>query len=97
MMLTRLLSARITRKATLALTAMVAMCGHAWAQHGQMTPVLQSYFKMVYAGDVSGATALFASEPDDQGSRMLAERFEHRFLERDDGLDPGRGRRSRRA
>lgn len=73
--------------AAVALLALVAICSPARAQHGQMTPVLNSYFKMVFAGDVSGAPALFADEPDDQGSLLLAERFGGRFLERDDGLD----------
>ena len=57
------------------------------AQHMQMTPVLGAYFKMVFAGDVSGATAMFARKPDDNGSKMLAERFQRRFVERKDSLD----------
>jgi hypothetical protein len=63
------------------------MSGPAQAQHGQMTPVLNAYLKMVFAGDVSGAVDLFASEPDDRGSMMLVDRFERRFNERTDGLD----------
>ena len=86
-MLTKSFYVRSTQAAAFALLALVAICSPARAQHGQMTPVLNSYFKMVFAGDVSAAQALFASEPDDQGSRMLTERFAGRFLERDDGLD----------
>ena len=86
-MLTRPLFVRSALAAMIALIAMVAIGSPAWAQHGQMTPVINSYFKMVFAGDISGAPALFASEPDDHGSRMLTERFERRFVERDEGLD----------
>ena len=86
-MLTKSFYVRSTQAAAIAMLALVAICSPSRAQHGQMTPVLNSYFKMVFAGDVSGASALFASEPDDQGSKMLAERFGRRFIERDDGLD----------
>lgn len=73
--------------AIIALTALVGPFSQSQAQHTQMTPVLGAYFKMVFAGDVSGATALFAGEPDDNGSKMLASRFERRFVERSDSLD----------
>jgi hypothetical protein len=63
------------------------MGGPACAQHGQMTPVLNEYFKMVFAGDVSGAGALFANEPDDHGSQMLTDRFDRRFVKQTDSLD----------
>jgi hypothetical protein len=59
----------------------------AWAQHVQATPVLNQYFKMVFSGDISGAPALFESEPDDHGSLMLNEKFKSRFLDRSNGLD----------
>jgi hypothetical protein len=86
-MLTKYFYVRSSLAATIALMALVAICSPARAQHGQMTPVLNSYFKMVFAGDVSGASALFAAEPDDSGSKMFAERFERRFVERSDSLD----------
>lgn len=80
-------SPRIAETALIALLACIAVSGPAQAQHGHMTPVLSAYLKMVFAGDVSGATDLFASEPDDRGSMMLVDRFERRFNERTDGLD----------
>lgn len=86
-MLTKSFSVHRVLVAMVTLMAMVAIWSPARAQHGQMTPVLNSYFKMVYAGDISGAPALFASEPDDRGSMMLANRFERRFAERVEGLD----------
>jgi len=73
--------------AIIAILALVGPFGQSEAQHQQTTPVLGAYFKMVFAGDVSGATALFTAEPDDDGSKMLASRFERRFVERSDGLD----------
>lgn len=76
--------------ALIALLACVALTGPAQAQHGQLTPVLSTYLKMVFAGDTSGAPELFASEPDDRGSMMLADRFERRFIERSSGLDLSR-------
>jgi len=57
------------------------------AQHMQMTPVLNEYFRMVFAGDLSDAGELFASEPEDQGSVMLGNKFNRRFNDRSDGLD----------
>ena len=72
------------------LLAIVATSSPANAQHGQMTPVLNDYMKMVFAGDVSVAGSLFSSNPDDRGSQMLADRFERRFVARSDGLDFGR-------
>jgi len=71
----------------IALLALVHPFSQSEAQHAQMTPVLGAYFNMVYAGDISGATALFESEPNDNGSKTLAARFERRFVERSDGLD----------
>ncbi len=59
----------------------------AHAQHVQATPVLNQYFKMVFAGDISGAPALFEREPADHGTAMLRDKFGSRFVERDDGLD----------
>lgn len=70
-----------------ALMALVGLFSQGQAQHPQMTPVLGAYFKMVFAGDVSGAKDLFAAEPDDHGSKMLSSRFERRFVERSDSLD----------
>lgn len=78
---------RATIIAFIALLACFAATGPAQAQHAQMTPVLNAYFKMVFAGDVSGAAALFASNPDDQGTKMLAGKFTRRFVERSDGID----------
>lgn len=69
------------------LLALVAISSPARAQHGQMTPVLNDYLKMVFAGDVSVAGSLFSGNPDDRASKMLADRFERRFVERSDGLD----------
>ena len=88
-MLRRTLFACSAPAALFALVAMVAICNPAGAQHTQVTPVLKSYFQMVFAGDVSGAPALFASEPDDHGSRMLTEGFGRRVVEREEGLDLG--------
>jgi hypothetical protein len=78
---------RIVATALITLLACIAVSIPAQAQHGHMTPVLSAYLKMVFAGDVSGAADLFASEPDDRGSLMLVDRFERRFNERTDGLD----------
>ena len=89
-MVKKIVSPHIVATAVVALLACIAVSGPAQAQHGQMTPVLSAYLKMVFAGDVSGAAALFASEPDDRGSMMLVDRFERRFNERNDGLDLAR-------
>ena len=86
-MMKRTYSPRILATALIALLACIAVPGPAQAQHGHMTPVLSAYLKMVFAGDVSGASDLFASEPDDRGSIMLVEKFERRFSRRTDGLD----------
>ena len=83
-------SPRIVATALIGLLACIAVSGPVQAQHGQMTPVLGAYLKMVLAGDVSGATGLFASDPDDNGSKMLVDRFQRRFTERADGLDLSR-------
>jgi hypothetical protein len=80
-------SPRLVATALIALLACIAVSVPAQAQHGRMTPVLSAYLKMVFAGDVSGAANLFASEPGDRGSMMLVDRFERRFNERTDGLD----------
>ena len=71
----------------LAILACVALYATAEGQHVQATPVLNEYFKMVFAGDVSAADALFADSPEDHGSQMLAARFKGRFVEKSDGLD----------
>lgn len=89
-MVKKIISRQIVATALAALLACIAVSGPAQAQHAQMTPVLSAYFKMVFAGDVSGAAALFASEPEDRGSMMLVDRFERRFNERTDGLDLAR-------
>jgi len=83
-------SPRIVAIALIALLACIAVSGPAQAQHGQMTPVLSAYLKMVFAGDLTGAVDLFASAPDDRGSMMLVARFERRFNDRTDGLDLSR-------
>ncbi len=80
-------SPRIVANALIVLLACSALAGPAQAQQGHMTPVLSAYLKMVFAGDVSGAAELFASDPDDRGSAMLVDRFERRFNERTDGLN----------
>jgi hypothetical protein len=59
----------------------------AQAQHGQATPVMQEYFRMVFAGDVQGAPALFQREPDDHLTPMLKSKFESRFVQRTNSLD----------
>jgi len=86
-MIKTMYSPRIAATALIALLACITVSGSARAQHGQMTPVLSAYLKMVFAGDVSGAGDLFASDPDDRGAMMLVDRFERRFIERTDGLD----------
>ena len=86
-MLRTCLSVRGVVTAMIAALMLAAGPGPARAQHVQMTPVLNDYFKMVFAGDVSGAAALFASEPNDHGSQMLTERFDRRFVKRSDSLD----------
>jgi hypothetical protein len=86
-MINKKYSPHIVATALIALLACIAAPGPAQAQHGHVTPVLSAYLKMVFAGDVSGAADLFASEPDDRGSLMLVDRFERRFRERTDGLD----------
>jgi hypothetical protein len=83
----KIYSTRIVTTALIAILACIALPGPAQAQRGHMTPVLSAYLKMVFAGDVSGAADLFAGEPDDRGSLMLADRFERRFNERTDALD----------
>jgi hypothetical protein len=83
-------SPRVVATALIAFLACIAVTGPAQAQHRQMTPVLSAYLKMVFAGDVSGATDLIASQPDDHGSMMLVDRFERRFNDRTDGLDLSR-------
>lgn len=89
-MVKKIISRQIVATALAALLACIAVSGPAQAQHAQMTPVLSAYFKMVFAGDVSGAAALFAGEPEDRGSMMLVDRFERRFADRTDGLDLAR-------
>lgn len=86
-MLKKYLVIRGVLTATIATLVLVVTGDPARAQHVQMTPVLNDYFKMVLAGDVSGAAAMFAAEPDDYGARMLTDRFVRRFIERSDGLD----------
>ena len=82
-------STRLIRRAWMivALLACTVLEGPAWAQHMQMTPVLNEYFRMVFAGDVSHAAALISSEPDDHGSKMLSDKFKRRFVDRSDSLD----------
>jgi hypothetical protein len=86
-MLHKTLNLRGAVTVILALLTLVDPFSQSRAQHPQMTPVLSAYFKMVFAGDVRGATALFAAEPDDDGSKKFAERFERRFVKRSDSLD----------
>jgi hypothetical protein len=83
-------SLRVLATALIALTVCIAVSAPARAQHGDMTPVLSAYLKMVFAGDTSAAADLFASEPEDRGSMMIADRFERRFIARSDGLDLSR-------
>ena len=80
-------SVHATIATLVSLLAFVAINNPANAQHAQMTPVVNDYLKMVFAGDVSVAGSLFSAHPDDRGTRMLADRFERRFVERSDGLD----------
>ena len=86
-MLKRRVPLRTALTATIAALWVIAMPGPASAQHMQTTPVINAYFKMVFSGDTSGAAALFAGAPEDHGSRMLAGKFDARFVERTDGLD----------
>jgi hypothetical protein len=78
---------RVMATALIALLTCIVVSGPVEAQQGHMTPVLSAYLKMVFAGNVSAAADLFASEPDDRGSLMLVDRFERRFNERTDALD----------
>lgn len=55
--------------------------------HGKSTPLLQGYFKMVFAGDMSGAEALINNSSDDPAVGMLKGRFEDRFINQTSGLD----------
>jgi hypothetical protein len=80
-------SLRVVATVLIALTVCLAVSAPARAQHAHMTPVLSSYLKMVFSGDTSAAAELFVSDPEESGSRMLADRFERRFIERSDGLD----------
>jgi len=89
-MIKTIYSPRIVAAALIVLLACIAVPVPAQAQHGHMTPVLGAYLKMVFAGDVSGAVDLFASEPEDRGSMMLVDRFERRFNDRADRLDLSR-------
>jgi hypothetical protein len=72
---------------TFALLTISVLLGPAQAQHTKMTPVLNDYFKMVFAGDVQGAAELFSSDPEDHGSKMLSDGFSRRFVDRRDSLD----------
>jgi hypothetical protein len=83
-------SLRAAAATLITLLVCVAVSAPARSEHGHMTPVLGAYLKMVFAGDTSAAATLFASEPDDSGSMMLADKFERRFVERSDGLDLAR-------
>ena len=60
------------------------------AQHGQTSAVVGDYFRMVFSGDLSGAEALFANNPDDHGTRMLEGQFKGRFIDRTGGADLSR-------
>jgi hypothetical protein len=80
-------SARVVFAALIAILAAAALPFPALAQHQHVTPVLSAYLRMVFAGDTSDAPDLFASNPADDASRMLTDRFERRFIERSDGLD----------
>jgi hypothetical protein len=86
-MIKNVYSPRVVASVLIAILACVAVSGPTQAQHRQITPVLSAYLKMVFAGDTSAAAELFASEPDDPNSTMLADRFKRRFIERNDGLD----------
>ena len=57
------------------------------AQHMQPTPVMSAYFNMLYSGDISGAPALFADNPDDPMVAMLKGQFEARFIDGTSRLD----------
>ena len=78
---------RMRAIALIALSVCMGVSAPARAEHAQMTPVISSYLKMVFAGNTSTAAELFTRNSDDAGSQMLAEKFERRFIERSDGLD----------
>ena len=80
-------NSQIPARIKIALLAISLLSFSAHAQHTQMTPVLNEYFKMVFAGDTHGAAELFASNADDHGSKMLGDGFTRRFVDRNDGLD----------
>ncbi len=76
-----------------ALAALALIVGAAFvpdlarAQHMQPTPAMSAYFNMLFSGDLSGAPALFADNPDDPMVPMLKGQFEARFIDRTSGLD----------
>jgi len=51
------------------------------------TPAMSAYFNMLYAGDITGAAAMFAEYPDDPMAASMSAQFESRFVERTSGLD----------
>lgn len=67
--------------------AVLATPDMARAQHRQPTPAMSAYFNMLFAGDLSGAPALFADNADDPMAPMLKGKFESRFVDRTSGLD----------
>ena len=85
-------STRIIRRSWVIFALLACMVPEdpARAQHTQMTPVMNEYFRMVFAGDVHTAATLFVSEPDDHGSKMLSDKFNRRFVDRSDNLDLAR-------
>lgn len=57
------------------------------AQHTKPTPAMSAYFNMLFAGDLSGAPALFADNADDPMASMFKGQFESRFVDRSSSLD----------
>jgi len=57
------------------------------AQHGPISPVLTSYFNMVYSGDLTGAQALFDENPEDRGTKLLGDQFRARFVDQTSSID----------
>ncbi len=66
---------------------LLLICTTAMAQHGQVTPLINDYFKMVFSGNLSGATELIESNPQDHAATMIKDNFQSRFVDRTSSLD----------
>ena len=57
------------------------------AQHMQPTPVMNAYFNMLFAGDLSGAPDLFDEMESDPMTAMMQSRYQARFVDKTSSLD----------